>query len=1001
MGEGETNFYPSKIKKIAIELQDYLFFHSPYQPGNPDQRFVGRAQPIRQLRTMLMQTKSISGTYLVTGSRGSGKTSFVNIVLAEIGEPGHLTGRGWQILRIWLALLLAGLIYDYLAPMPLIYGAPVLLLMVAWRVVSRWYNRLPDEKQSEKNGFVKLRKNRRPARQTVRHLFRVSLGNLIKKRRLTRQSGRRLFRISLILLKIKWRDVRRTMRTLFLISADGHLGQTLLNLVQGIFFISLLFIFIILLSLVGNFIRQNEPFYYISSPQFHFLSTVCIFCYWFFLKFFEVHATHPKHSQSPPVRERGGIKKIFTGFFEWLWRRLQSLFKPRLVIRLNLNYSNLNEREVLQLIAHTLYERYNKWRRTPFQLVLRGAQFFFLWLLVAIPYQTINKSGTSLYYLKLSLNRHFNQLLRGDDDSVPEKVNSVPGKSPAFLPALIYQDLNMIYQNSRTFVRNYARFALDLIPFFPKPLLVHWSYYIFPQNFEIILLFISAIFILLVRTGLNRQWIFVPGHSRVLFLLRDLNDRVAAAVTVGSGNETNLPRGIGKVFRNRSLSYPLADERTIEQGILRVLEEINFFPIILGRPVFYFVFDELDKIALPEEPPQATRTAPQFVSSFENMRRRQQQIEKVLSNLKQLLTTAPAKFIFIAGRELYDTCLADFTGRMFLHSSIFNQTFYIDSFLSDHSDPDDHRPISLTESYICQFLLPRNAPKGRKEWPKLTDYAGYLETHFKLNRRLKQKTLRLLEDFIFFCTYRGSGSPKKMTQLMEGYIQSLPEKINSEEWIIIGENPKNRYLVFNFPQQFEICHTARLLQPISQTLEHVSERLNDKLTTSILMVLDYLFKFHKSAFRLDCLEWMPEMLYIHRDPDLRHLIYDILQLIENKYLEPVHNGLFDFRFSNRIRGEISFSSRTSTLESAVFNFSLDESREAERFMLRQLWEQLELVRLNADPTGEQPNLTTGRLYEKLGDLHAFNENYDQALTEYFNTLRLLKMKKNTGETPNG
>lgn len=956
MGEDTTKIYPSKIKKIAIELKDYFFFHSPYLPGNQARRFIGRTRQMQQLRTMLQQTKSISGTYLVTGYRGSGKTSFVNIVLAEIGESGYLSGRGWQLLRIWGTLLFIGLIYNYLAPIWFLYLFPVLLLPFTWLLFSRWYMAIPAPDKAQQRGFVKSKNPRR--------------------------------------------SVRQTLHMMFFISSAGDLEHTLFNLLQGFFIIALILIFIFLISFCWNLYDKNVPFYHIPIPQFHFWSTACIFCYWFALKFSSLKAAPQKEKR---IDEKGfwkSLKKNKSTFYQWLKRRLRSLFKPKLVIRLNLNYSNLKEREILQLIAHTLYERYTKWRRTPFQLLLRGSQIFILWLLVAVPYQTINKSGTSLDHLKHSLNRHFNQLIQADEDEQnPVTQGKKAAEKSVFLPALIYQDLNMIYQKSRTFVRHYVGFVLDLVNVIPRHRLVKWSYYIFPQNFEIILFFIFGFVVLLYRMVLNRQWLYIPGHSRILFLLRELNERMAAAVTVNSGSEVNLSRGFGKWFHKRSLAYPLADERTIEQGILRVLEEMVNFPIILGRPVFFFVFDELDKITVPAEPPQTVHTAPQFVSSFENMRRRQQQIEKVLSNLKQLLTTAPAKFIFIAGRELYDTCLADFTGRTFLHSSIFNQTFYIDSFLSDHSDTEDHRLTSLTESYICQFLMPQNERDWRKTWPKLTDYAKYLDTRFEIDETLKKKALWLLEDFVFYCTYRGSGSPKKITQLLEGFVQMLPQNTCDSEWLIIGENPQNRYLVFNFPQQFEICNTSRLLQPISQTLEHVSERLNDKLTTSILMVLDYLFKFHKSAFRLDCLEWMPEMLYINRDPDLRQLIYDILQLIENKYLEPIHNGLFDFRFSNRIRGEIYFSSRISKLESAVFNFSLDESREAERFMLRQLREQLELLQLNNGQNGASPNLTACRLYEKLGDLHMFNENYDQTLTEYFNAIRLLKTSRQTKGGP--
>ena len=55
-------------------------------------------------------------------------------------------------------------------------------------------------------------------------------------------------------------------------------------------------------------------------------------------------------------------------------------------------------------------------------------------------------------------------------------------------------------------------------------------------------------------------------------------------------------------------------------------------------------------------------------------------IQKLLSNLKFFLTTAKAKFIFIAGREMYDAALADVSDRNFFIGSIFHDVIYVDSF---------------------------------------------------------------------------------------------------------------------------------------------------------------------------------------------------------------------------------------------------------------------------------------------------------------------------------
>jgi len=87
---------------------------------------------------------------------------------------------------------------------------------------------------------------------------------------------------------------------------------------------------------------------------------------------------------------------------------------------------------------------------------------------------------------------------------------------------------------------------------------------------------------------------------------------------------------------------------------------------------------------------------------------RQNKILKLLSNLKHFLTTAKSKFVFIAGRDLYDASLADVSDRNFFLGSIFNEVIYVDSFLKDSSDRKSSDITSMTENYVCQFLLPNH-----------------------------------------------------------------------------------------------------------------------------------------------------------------------------------------------------------------------------------------------------------------------------------------------------
>ena len=53
---------------------------------------------------------------------------------------------------------------------------------------------------------------------------------------------------------------------------------------------------------------------------------------------------------------------------------------------------------------------------------------------------------------------------------------------------------------------------------------------------------------------------------------------------------------------------------------------------------------------------------------------------KLLSQLKYFVSTAEAKFVFIAGHELYDAYKADVSDREFSISSIFNGVINVNSF---------------------------------------------------------------------------------------------------------------------------------------------------------------------------------------------------------------------------------------------------------------------------------------------------------------------------------
>jgi len=93
MSSEQLSKYSAKIKNVYIELKDYRFFHSPYD--NPEKsdnsnkkkkseslnytkdRFIGRNKVKDRIISILEHTDIKSGSYLITGFRGMGKTSVI------------------------------------------------------------------------------------------------------------------------------------------------------------------------------------------------------------------------------------------------------------------------------------------------------------------------------------------------------------------------------------------------------------------------------------------------------------------------------------------------------------------------------------------------------------------------------------------------------------------------------------------------------------------------------------------------------------------------------------------------------------------------------------------------------------------------------------------------------------------------------------------------------------------------------------------------------------
>ena len=72
--------YSSKIKRVNIPIPSFEYVHKSWFGGSKTSIMIGRDRIIEKLKSWLIKEKSNGGSYLITGYRGMGKTSFaINI----------------------------------------------------------------------------------------------------------------------------------------------------------------------------------------------------------------------------------------------------------------------------------------------------------------------------------------------------------------------------------------------------------------------------------------------------------------------------------------------------------------------------------------------------------------------------------------------------------------------------------------------------------------------------------------------------------------------------------------------------------------------------------------------------------------------------------------------------------------------------------------------------------------------------------------------------------
>lgn len=443
----------------------------------------------------------------------------------------------------------------------------------------------------------------------------------------------------------------------------------------------------------------------------------------------------------------------------------------------------------------------------------------------------------------------------------------------------------------------------------------------------------------------------------------------------------------------KELKYPIAGVPEMQEMMVRLLDLINSNPYTKLR--FIFVIDELDKIS-PKDDERQMMPEYDALEGKENSsttKSRQNALSNLMANMKYFISSSKAKFVFIAGYDMYEATLADISNREFNIHSIFNGHINVNSFFrrtEKYSGVD-----SMIEEYLCHLLIDKEESCKRKS---LKDYVRYVESHWadandstkKESQRILERRIVFLRSFLTYLIYMSNGSPKKLAMYIEKYVRTRgkieektksPNGNNNNDEYLLGTEDCDYYLYFDNRNVQRICFVDYLIYPMIQNLVDKSNIYNDKLLVSTSFMLSNLYKFHKSGFSMRNLEYMPELLDINKMPELRDFIGGIVNFLTQTHVDEASINLYKYKFPLRLSEEITFYSKTSEEISYLFNFSHDELLSVKKLYMRQLAHYKDKEFDESSPVAS--------LHHMLGDIYMLEEDYELAIYEFQEALSAL------------
>ncbi len=496
----------------------------------------------------------------------------------------------------------------------------------------------------------------------------------------------------------------------------------------------------------------------------------------------------------------------------------------------------------------------------------------------------------------------------------------------------------------------------------------------------------------------------------------------------------------GSQESEKNIETEKLDPRIVELKFMNILEQLCYSRSLYFKPLtsgkgsptieITFIFDELDKLANDISSQQKQGNPDGNDSELHRLNL----MKSLLSNMKRIITSSEARYIFLGGRLLHDDWLADGARRQPLLTSIFSDEIYLPALLTDANidwfNPADSEPGNnknayyplherIEEYFAWQYYLSRiryNYWSNRIWMPifglreRDARARSFIQTSYK-NLKLKFSEIKGIENirklvpttlytipirsittgehlnctiystrevsrlnsFIQFLAYRSAGNPKRLNELLGSFIISVDRAIPNKMALDKGFICQD---VIYLPDHkvMRIQLIARVYQQLRKGFEEKIRGRDDKTIIALIYMSDFLFKFHARAFSWENLELIDELVHMHRGHDLRSLLHDLVEHYSDRYLHRIINGMYTYRFRSYFAKEIEYLSRHSEEEMAAFNFTLDEAQS--------LREHLEKLLTQKQEQKQDKFRESTDILGMLGELHEFYQEYERARYYY-------------------